>query len=148
MTRKQYRYAFPRPMVSADAVVFTRRHRRLEVLLVKRKNEPFAGCWALPGGFVEMEETIEEAVRRELEEETGVSQVRLRQFCTFGDPGRDPRGRSITIAYVGVTDWRRHTPKADDDAAEAAWFPVNDLPQLAFDHNEIIRQARRAMKTQ
>jgi len=136
-----YSYPYPRPMVTVDAVVFTEREGRREVLLIQRKHEPYAGAWALPGGFVEMEETLETAAARELEEETGLHGVSLEQVYTFGDPGRDPRGRSISVAYVGEVDWCIQQPRGNDDAAEARWFPLDALPPLAFDHRAIVEYA-------
>lgn len=141
MGEKQFVYAYPRPMVTVDAVVFTLKDGRPHVLLIERKHDPFAGHWALPGGFVEMEESLEAAAARELAEETGLTGLALEQFHTFGDPGRDPRGRSITAAYVGEVDWRACTPKAADDAADVRWFPLDALPPLAFDHRKIVEYA-------
>lgn len=138
MGKRQYTYDYPRPMVTVDAVVFAMRDGALEVLLIERKNPPFQGTWALPGGFVEMDETLEEAVARELEEETGVRGVHLEQFHTFGDPGRDPRGRSISTAYWALVDSAACEVRADDDAADVRWFPAAALPELAFDHRVIV----------
>lgn len=130
-------YDYPRPMVTVDAVVFSGQDRDRQVALIRRKNNPFAGSWALPGGFLDMEETLDAAAARELEEETGLAGILLTQFYTFGDPGRDPRGRSISVAFYGFIPLP--TPlRAADDAAEAAWFPVSDLPPVAFDHDKII----------
>src|SRR5262249_20639522 len=119
-SRKPYAYAHPRPAVTVDAVIVTREDRP-RVLLIRRKHEPFAGLWALAGGFVEMEETLEEAARRELAEETGVRVGRLEQLHTFGDPGRDPRGRTISVVYLGRVRANRVRPRADDDAVEVGW---------------------------
>jgi len=141
MTNHAYTYAHPRPMVTTDAVVFGRREGQWHVLLIQRKNDPFAGAWALPGGYVEMDEPLETGVARELKEETGLTGVTLRQLHAFGDPGRDPRGRTITVAYLGVAEPGAPEPKGADDAADARWFPVNALPALAFDHGRIIRYA-------
>ncbi len=141
MSGQRFVYAYPRPMLTVDAVVFTQKEGRRHVLLIERKHEPYAGQWALPGGFVEMEETLSHAAARELEEETGLSNVPLSQFHTFGDPGRDPRGRSITVAYLGEADWRACAPKAADDAAAVQWFPLDALPPLAFDHQDIVEYA-------
>jgi 8-oxo-dGTP diphosphatase len=124
-----------------DAVVFTRRGGQREVLLIKRGNPPFQGMWALPGGFVEMDEDLPTAAARELEEEAGVRDIDLVQFHAFGRVDRDPRARTISIAYYGVTDWNDHRPKADSDAADVLWFPVADLPELAYDHAEIVAMA-------
>jgi 8-oxo-dGTP diphosphatase len=138
VTQGSYTYPYPRPMVTVDAVVFAVRNAQLYVLLIKRGHPPFERMWALPGGFLDMDEELETAVARELLEETSVTGIRLEQFQTFGGLGRDPRGRVITIAYLGVADWRVCTPHARDDAADAAWHAVAGLPKLASDHNLII----------
>ena len=136
----KYVYEWPRPMVTADAVVFTHSGEKTKVLLIKRGSEPFKGQWAVPGGFVNMDEEIEDAVVRELEEETGLTGVHLEQMHTFGTVGRDPRGRQITIVFMGVADEEQRQLKAGDDAAEAKWFDINELPDnMAFDHNEIVK---------
>ncbi len=140
-TEGSYVYRYPRPMVTVDAVVFALREARLHVLLIERGHEPFKGMWALPGGFLEMEEELEAGAARELEEETGVAGVRLEQFHTFGALGRDPRGRVLTVAYVGFAVWHDHTPRGQDDAVNACWMPVGELPRLASDHNTIIETA-------
>ncbi len=112
-----------------------------EVMLVQRKHDPFVGQWALPGGFVDPDEKVPDAARRELQEETGVTGVDLKQFGTYGDPGRDPRGRTVSVVY-----WQRlpHKPNsvAGDDAADCRWFPLDKLPPLAFDHSRILEDAR------
>ncbi len=144
---KRYCYDYPRPMVTVDVVIFTVREERLQVLLVQRKKPPFAGQWALPGGFIGMEESLEEAALRELAEETGVTQAYLEQLYTYGDPHRDPRGRVITVAYFALIP--AGTPiraEGGDDASQARWFPVNDLPALAFDHADIIAYAVRRLR--
>jgi 8-oxo-dGTP diphosphatase len=142
---KPYCYEYPRPAVTVDVVIVTRKkpHR---VLLIRRKHEPFAGKWALPGGFVDMEEPLDVAARRELKEETGVEADRLEQLQTFGDPGRDPRGRVISVAFLAVVNEKRLTPQAADDAADVGWFPLVRPPTLAFDHAAILAQARKRMK--
>lgn len=138
----KYVYNWPRPMLTVDAVLFrVRPDLCREVLVIRRGNEPCAGRFALPGGFIEENEPPEQAVARELAEETGVSGVELTQFHTFGGPGRDPRGWAVTIAYAGVIADFNATPKGGDDAAEARWLPVAELPCLAFDHDGIVRQA-------
>jgi 8-oxo-dGTP diphosphatase len=136
-----YVYDYPRPLVTVDAVVLTERQQHREVLLVRRKHDPFKGFWALPGGFIEMDERLEDSAKRELKEEAGISDVALEQFRTFGDPGRDPRGRTVSVAFVGTVDREEHSPQAADDASEVAWFPVDKLPRLAFDHNVIVECA-------
>lgn len=138
-----FTYDYPRPMVTVDSVLFRGGEQGLEVLLIKRKNEPFAGAWALPGGFMDVDEEVETAAARELKEETGVNGVALEQFHSFGKVGRDPRGRSITIAFVGMLPSDNSDPelKAGDDAAEAQWFTITDLPETAFDHGEIVDAA-------
>jgi 8-oxo-dGTP diphosphatase len=145
MPKKTYCYPFPRPAVTADIVIFRENGEALEVLLVKRAKDPFKGMWAIPGGFVDENEAVEKAAARELLEETGLRSVRLRQFGVFGDPGRDPRGHTISVAYFGIV---RATAKAKaaDDAAEIGWFPVDRPPKLAFDHRKILRRALTAMR--
>ena len=132
-----YTYKYPRPAVTADIVLFSRYEERDYVLLILRNNPPFEGCWAFPGGFVEMDETLEASALRELEEETGLKGIALKQFHTYGDPGRDPRHRTITVVYTGRCD---DLPKVTgmDDASEAAWHPVDDIPKLGFDHDIIL----------
>ncbi|MEA3225334.1 MAG: NUDIX hydrolase [Planctomycetota bacterium] len=138
----KYTYEWPRPMVTVDAVVFAISAGKTEVLLIKRKNDPYKGQWAVPGGFVEMDEELEDAVARELAEETGLTEVQLEQLHTFGTCGRDPRGRQITIAFMGIVNQGRDDVKAGDDAAEAQWFSIEGLPEnMAFDHDEMVRFA-------
>ena len=141
-----YTYEHPRPMVTVDAVLFGAGADPLEVLLIERGNEPFAGGWALPGGFVDMDEDLPAAAARELAEETGVSGVALDQLRAFGAPGRDPRGRSISVAFWAVIDERRFAPEGADDAARAAWRPVASLPAMAFDHGAIVAYAVRRLR--
>ncbi len=157
-----FTYEFPRPAVSADCVVFAMRPADLAVLLIKRKRGPFKGAWALPGGFVNGNEPLERAAARELLEETVIGGVPLEQLGAFGDPGRDPRGHTVTAVYYSfvVADTQ---PVADDDAADAAWVPLRSLPlpdrgesgeppsskrtlKLAFDHAMIIDAARRRLQ--
>jgi 8-oxo-dGTP diphosphatase len=137
-----YCYEYPRPAVTVDIVVVTReRHPR--VLLIRRKAQPFAGVWAVPGGFIEIDEPLEAAARRELKEETGIAVERIEQLGAFGDPERDPRGRTISIAYLAQVDWTQVHPHADDDAAEVGWHLLSHPPPLAFDHEKILESARR-----
>lgn len=140
MAKKQHCYDYPRPAVSVDMVVFREGDDGREILLILRKNDPFKGRWAIPGGFVEEDEPLEKAAARELEEETGLTRVRLEQFGVFGDPKRDPRGRTISIAYRGTVG-KRAKVKGGDDASAAAWHRLDKLPSLAFDHKKIIRHA-------
>ncbi len=129
-------------MVTVDAVVFAVSGGGTEVLLIERKNEPFEGQWAVPGGFVGMGEELEDAVARELAEETGLTGVRLEQFRAFGKCGRDPRGRQITVAFIGTITEGRDRIRAGDDAAETQWFNIESLPEdMAFDHEEMVRLA-------
>lgn len=126
---------------AVDCVVFGLDDEDLKVLLIQRDIEPFAGKWALPGGFVHMDETLEEAARRELREETGLVNVYLEQLYTFGAVDRDPRGRVISIAHYALVNLRDHRVQADTDARNAAWFAGGDTPTLAFDHEEILDKA-------
>ena len=133
-----YTYRYPRPAVTADIIVTDFRDSPGKILLIQRKHEPFKEMWALPGGFMNMDETLEEAARRELKEETGIEADRLVKFDTYDRPGRDPRGRTVTQVFV--LEWRPDLghPSAGDDAKNERWFEVNDLPPLAFDHDEVI----------
>jgi 8-oxo-dGTP diphosphatase len=124
-----------------DLVIFTLLKGTLHVLLVKRRHEPFAGMWALPGGFVQIEESLEDAARRELREESGVAGVYLEQLYTFGDPRRDPRTRVITVAYFALVRAERQRLQAATDAAAVGWFSAYDPPALAFDHGHILEYA-------
>jgi len=135
-----YCYKYPRPAVTADIVLFRSPRDEIEVLLIRRAHDPFKGKWALPGGFVDENEPLEHAALRELEEETGVKGVRLEQVAAFGDPGRDPRGHTVSIAFAGVLRKNRAV-RAGDDAAEAEWHPALLPPALAFDHRKILRAA-------
>ena len=134
-----YTYEYPRPMLTADCMVV---NPCGEILLIRRGNEPYRGCWALPGGFMEMDETIEHCAVRELQEETGINvgEEKLHLIGIFSRLGRDPRGRTVTAAYR--IDLATNTDAhSGDDAAEARWFPLSELPPLAFDHAEIIAKA-------
>ena len=141
----KYTYDYPRPAVTVDLVLVTRETPR-RVLLIRRKNEPFRGTWAIPGGFVDMDESLEAAARRELREETGIrAPRRLEQLYSFGDPDRDPRTRTISVVYLAEVDPGRVKPHAGDDAAEAAWHRLDRPPKLAFDHAKILAAARRRL---
>ena len=135
----KYIYEWPRPMVTVDAVVFRRSAGRTEVLLINRGKEPYKGKWAAPGGFIEIDEELEDAVARELQEETGLTGVELQQMRTFGRCGRDPRGRQISIAFTGIATEGHDKVRPGDDAAQARWFDIENLPEdMAFDHDEMI----------
>ncbi len=143
----KYIYDWPRPMVAADAAVFRFFAGKVKLLLVNRKNEPFKGKWALPGGFVNIDEELEDAAARELAEETGLVNVPLQQFHTSGKCGRDPRGRVITVTFMGIMTKGQKRLKAGDDAAKAQWFDIEKLPKdLAFDHNELIEFGIKKLK--
>lgn len=137
---------YPRPSVTVDVIIFTLRDGDLQVLLIKRKHPPFEGMWAIPGGFVGIDESLQEAALRELEEETGVRDVYLEQLYTFGDPDRDPRGHVITVAYFALVPAHAVRPRAGDDAAVARWWSVYDLPPLAFDHADILAYALQRLR--
>ncbi len=138
-----YTYDYPRPALTVDCVVFglDLEVSDLKVLLIERASEPFAGAWALPGGFVDMNEDLETSARRELEEETGITPQYLEQLYTFGRPGRDPRGRVVTVAWFALVKLSDHTVRAATDARQAAWFSAQDTPTLAFDHERILDMA-------
>ncbi|HXG95361.1 MAG TPA: NUDIX hydrolase [Blastocatellia bacterium] len=138
--KKQYCYEHPRPAVTVDIVLFYRGERGVEVLLIKRGREPFKGRWAFPGGFVGADESLEAAAARELKEETGLEGIALKQIGAFGDPGRDPRGHTVSVAFAAVLDSRNEAAAADD-AEDAQWHCVARPPRLAFDHKKILRVA-------
>ena len=130
-------------LVAVDMIVFTIRSNELMVLLIKRGSNPFKGMWAIPGGSVMVSESLEDAAKRELEEETGIRNIELRQLHTFGNPKRDPRGRVISVAYFALINSGDIILKPDTDASEAEWFSVLKLPKLAFDHKKILEYALR-----
>ncbi|MBN2020353.1 MAG: NUDIX hydrolase [Sedimentisphaerales bacterium] len=148
MNRKgKYVYDWPRPMVTVDAAVFAVIGDSIKLLLINRGNEPYKGQWAIPGGFVGIDEELDNAVARELAEETGLSGVKLEQMRTFGKVGRDPRGRQITVVYMGIITEGLDRIKAGDDAAKAQWFDINSLPpNMAFDHAEVAKFAIERLK--
>lgn len=134
-------------MVTVDAAVFSFADGRTRLLLINRKHEPYQGQWAVPGGFIEMDEELEDAVARELEEETGLKDIPLEQMHTFGTIGRDPRGRQITIVFMGIARKEQTEVRAGDDAADARWFDIDRLPEnMAFDHDAVIRVAIAKLK--
>lgn len=136
-----YSYKFPRPALTVDAVVFSKQNDVVDVLLIQRNSEPWKGMWAVPGGFLEIDETCEQAAKRELEEETGLKNVKLKQLYVFDKVDRDPRERIISIAYYGFADKDTHPVKGSDDASDAKWFNIDNLPVLAADHIKIIQKA-------
>lgn len=136
----------PHPAVTVDVILFTIERRRLEVLLIRRGLPPFEGCWALPGGFVRMDESLDAAARRELREEAGVEIRWLEQLHTFGDVRRDPARRVITVAYFALIDASDLAPQAGTDAESIDWHPVDALPPLAFDHEAIVRAAHERLR--
>lgn len=139
-----FTYKYPRPAVTTDCVILTFHEDRLKILLIRRGIAPFKGQWALPGGFLRMDESAEQGALRELREETGVTGCAIKQFHTFSDPGRDPRERVITIAFYALMKWRQAV--GADDAELADWIPVDHLPHLAFDHDEIVKRAMDAIR--
>lgn len=141
-----FTYDYARPALTVDAVVFGLDEADLKVLLIRRGIEPFAGRWALPGGFVQVDETLDQAVLRELREETGLAKVYLEQLYTFGDTARDPRERVVSVAYYALVRLGDHQVQAATDAREAAWFAIDDLPALAFDHGAIVEMALRRLQ--
>lgn len=140
-----FTYQYPHPAVTTDVVVFTIQDSALKVLLVMRGGEPFKGSWALPGGFIKMDEDLETGALRELREETGVKDVYIEQLATFGAVNRDPRERVITVAYYALIPSEKLVLKAATDADATAWFAINKLPTLAFDHKEILTLARKRL---
>ena len=128
-------------MVTTDALIFTNDKHSPKVLLIKRGNDPYKGKWAFPGGFMEMNEELIDSAKRELAEETGLTNVELKQMHTFGTIGRDPRGRMITVTFMGIVECDQMEVKAGDDASEAQWFDFDKLPEMAFDHDEMAKIA-------
>ncbi len=145
MDDQRYTYSYPRASLTVDMIVLRKPCKDGEILLIQRLNPPFQNQWALPGGFMDMNETLEEAADRELFEETGLKNVPINQFKAYSTINRDPRGRTISVVFLGIatTD---STIKAGDDAKNARWFKVNDLPELAFDHKIIVEEAIQMLK--
>ncbi len=141
-----YTYEYPHPAVTIDCVIFGFNGRDLNILLVERGIAPFKGSWALPGGFLKMDETVEECAKRELKEETNISEVFLEQFHTFSSVHRDPRERVITVAFYALIRQGDYDVVGGDDASQARWFEQNELPPLAFDHDEIISMAKQCLQ--
>ena len=140
----EYAYKYPRPAVTADCIVITKEPDP-KVLLIERGDEPFKGCWAFPGGFMNMDETTEQCAIRELEEETGLHISEVHQIGAYSKVDRDPRGRTVTVAYLAIVD-EPITVNGQDDAAKAQWFSLSALPVLAFDHDEIVQDAVKKYK--
>jgi len=136
-----YTYEYPRPALTVDIIVFRRKDKIPEVLLIKRKNPPFAGQWAFPGGFVNIDEGLEDAALRELQEETGLLLPGLIQLHTVGTPGRDPRGHTVSVIFTAFVNYQVSEVKGADDAENASWFAIDLIPGLAFDHNAILIHA-------
>ncbi len=132
-----YSYEYPRPAVTVDILLLYKENNKYEILLIKRKNEPYKNRWAMPGGFVDENEDLLVAAKRELIEETGILTENIIQLVTVGTPGRDPRGHTISVVYGAVID-EKIDPNAGDDADDASWFDIDNLPELAFDHLEIL----------
>lgn len=139
-----YSYKYPRPGLTADIVLIDPERRT--VLLIRRKNDPFANCWAFPGGFFDIEDPdIEHTAQRELEEETGLTDVKLKLLCVASRADRDPRGRTVSVVFMGLADQLKMKAVGADDAAEAKWHKLEELPELAFDHQEILEKAIRRL---
>ena len=134
-----YTYKYPRPAVTADCIVITK-EAEPKVLLIQRGDQPFRGCWAFPGGFMNMDETTEQCAIRELEEETGLRVSEVYQIGAYSTVDRDPRGRTVSVAYLAIVE-KPIAVTGQDDAAKAQWFPLSDLPELAFDHADIMQDA-------
>ena len=141
-----FKYEYARPALTVDCVVFGLDDEDLKVLLIERDLPPFEGKWALPGGFVRVDESVDDAALRELQEETGVKKVFLEQLYTVGDLNRDPRERVVTVAYYALVRLSSHKVKAATDARQALWFAIDDLPKLAFDHDKILTMAHERLR--
>ena len=142
-----YTYEYPRPALTVDIVIFSIRGDKLNVLLVQRGKEPYLGKWALPGGFVNIDESLVSAAARELEEETGIEDVILKQLFTYGDPGRDPRGRVVTVSYYSIIHQDiNFQPGGGSDTNQAKWLQIDKLPPLAFDHEDILSCALKTIR--
>jgi len=146
MEEKSYAYKYPRPAVTTDCVIFGFDGKDLNIALIERGLEPFKGYWALPGGFIKMDETVEECARRELEEETGARVLYMEQLHVFSEVDRDPRERVLTVAFYALVSKSDYNLVGGDDAASAAWFPWDELPPLAFDHQKIVKTAKERLR--
>ena len=141
-----YCYEYPRPALTTDCFIYCLDKKDTLLLLVQRKKDPYMGKWALPGGFIEMQELLKEAAQRELYEETGLSGIPLQQLKAFDKPGRDPRGRTISFVFWGFAGDSKLPVQPGSDAKDAEWFHMDQLPKLAFDHDEIVAYARKILK--
>lgn len=142
-----YTYEYPKPSLTVDCVVFgLDTDQELKIMLIQRDIPPFEGKWALPGGFVRLDESLEKAAFRELEEETGIKSIFLEQLYTFGGVNRDPRDRVVTVAYYALINLSEQQIKATTDARDAQWFPIHNIPELAFDHQDIVAVALKRLK--
>ncbi len=141
----EFCYKYPRPAVTVDIIIIRNPCLDPEILLIQRLNPPYKDMWAIPGGFVDMDETLEQAAVRELKEETGLSEIILNQFKAYSNVDRDPRGRTISVVFIGIASEKADV-KAGDDAKKASWYKITELPELAFDHNLIIQEAMENIK--
>ncbi len=142
-----YTYVYPRPALTVDCVVFgLEKDAALKVLLICRKLDPYKGAWSLPGGFVQISESVDAAAARELKEETGVDGVFLEQLYTFGEPGRDPRERVVSVSYYALVNLQEYPLQAATDAADAQWFDLSATPEMGFDHDQILERAIARLK--
>lgn len=140
-------YEYPRPALTVDCVIFGKEeNEELKVLLIRRGKEPFQGQWAFPGGFVNENETVENAAQRELVEETHFNSEQLQQFGVFSEPGRDPRGWVVSVAFCTIVNVKDTSIQADDDAADAQWVPLTQIREMAFDHKKILEKALETLK--
>lgn len=146
MTRNKYCYEYPRPALTTDCVIFGFDGKEMNVLLIERGIEPYKGKWAFPGGFVNMDETTDEGAKRELEEETGIKDINIEQLHTFSEVKRDPRGRTISVVYYAMVRTENYRVLAGDDANKAHWFKLDEIPALAFDHDQVLIIAQKRLK--
>ncbi len=144
---KKYCYEYPRPALTTDCVIFAYCESGLKVLLIERGFDPYKGKWAFPGGFLNMDEDAETGAKRELFEETGLQNIKIEQLYTFSEVNRDPRGRVISIVYFAIVPLKKHNSIAGDDAKKVKWFNIKDLPDLAFDHQEIFDMALKQLRS-
>lgn len=141
-----YTYKYPRPSLTVDCIIFGWDGEHLKILLIQRANDPYGGYWALPGGFVDIDEGLEKAAQRELEEETGIKGLFMEQLYTFGQIDRDPRGRVVSVGYYALVNLNDYEVKASSDAGDAKWFFFDELPKLAFDHEHILEKAHQRLQ--